>query len=182
MSCVSDSQHHLKTINATQIINLGIFQHINNRKKKPYPFQRTGLNHSLVLLRVHGLSKQDVAADGARVNPGLLRGVGQLTFDPERTLLCGQFSQDGAQQRRLREREEEAISFIVLGFPQLCRDEIAANLSGSNWSDDCQEVLGAQVEGDVLQRRSIDALQKHNVCCWIKEGNNFDSLSQLNQK
>lgn len=87
------------------------------KKKDSYPFQSAGFNHPLVLVRVHGLPEQDVAADGAGVDPGLLGGVGQLTFHLERALLCRQLSENGAQQRRLEESREEA----PVSVPSLAR-------------------------------------------------------------
>lgn len=63
-----------------------------------YPLQSAGSDDSLILLWVELFSKQDVAADRPRIDPGLLGSVRQLTSDLQHPLFIRQLPQDGAQQ------------------------------------------------------------------------------------
>lgn len=101
-----------------------MFHRVQSKKKDSYPFQSAGFNHHLVLVRVHGLPEQDVAADGAGVDPGLLGGVGQLTFHLERALLCRQLSENGAQQRRLEESRVSSVAGSAVCNPAVAREPL----------------------------------------------------------
>lgn len=68
-----------------------------------YPLEGAGSQDLLILLRMELFAKQDVAADGSREHPGLLGGVGQLTFDLQHPFVVRQLPQDGAEQRGLWE-------------------------------------------------------------------------------
>ena len=107
--CTSDPWHYL-TVAMDEITSKWIkgWYKCNDNElvcKDPWeahPLEGAGSEDPLVLLGVELLPKQDVAPDGAREDPRLLTGVGQLAPDLDHTCVQRQLSQDGAEQRGLR--------------------------------------------------------------------------------
>lgn len=142
-----------------------------------HPLKSTRPDHPLILLGIHLLPKQDVAADGSRKHPGLLGRVGQLTFDFERSGVMGQLTQDGAQQgglsgpRDVFETSKGRVYFSSLQSVATLKiktegrpgAEACTNLSCPHWTDYSQELVRFKSDRDILQRRSVQTLEQIRI-------------------
>lgn len=63
-----------------------------------HSLEGAGSQNSVILLGIQRFAEKDVASNGTRENPGLLRCVRQLSFDLDHTPVLTQFSQDGTEE------------------------------------------------------------------------------------